>query len=610
MDGVDHKDLMRIMSVSNTCRLAAWLLAAIVCIASPLSSADQNGPGISSSALDATAPATTRAALAKAQPVTAHKAMVVSAQHLATRVGVNVLKQGGNAVDAAVAVGYALAVVHPCCGNIGGGGFMVVHLAHGEHGKPQNLFLNFREKAPAAATPTLFQDKDGQVVEGRSTKTYLGTGVPGTVMGLETARTTYGTMSRKTLMAPAIKLAEQGFVLQQGDVNILDSRSEVFANDPNVAKIFLNHGQPYQVGDTLRQPQLAHTLSLIERKGPNAFYKGSIAQAVVKASQANGGILTRKDFADYTAPWSKPVQCNYRGYTIESAPPPSSGGTTICEILGILEPYPMKQWGYASAKASHSLIEAERRAFADRNTYLGDPAFVDNPIDRLLSASHLAALRETISAGKATPSSEIKGSLGADEGHHTTQYSIVDQQGNAVSVTYTINYLFGTGHIAGKTGFFLNNEMDDFTSKPGVPNGFGLVQGKVNQVQGGKRPLSSMSPSVVLNNGQLFMVTGSPGGSTIISTTLESMLNVIDYGMNMQQSVNAPRIHNQWLPDVTKVEPGYLSDDVRKQLEAMGHSFHTVQSWGADEAILRDPKSGLLEGANDRRRSSGLAAGF
>lgn len=598
------------MSFSRTSRLAVWVCAAVVCVSASIAAADQGSPGISSRALDTTAPATTRASLTGAHPVTADKAMVVSAQHLATGVGVDILKQGGNAVDAAVAVGYALAVVHPCCGNIGGGGFMVLHLAHGKHDKPQNLFLNFREKAPAAATPTLFQDDQGHVVKGRSTQTYLGTGVPGTVMGLETARTSYGTMSRKALMTPAIKLARRGFVLRQGDVNILHTHSEDFANEPNVAKIFLNDGKPYQVGDTLRQPQLANTLALIENKGPDAFYKGAIARAVVKASQAHGGILSRQDLANYTAPWSTPVSCNYRGYTIESAPPPSSGGTTICEILGILGPYPMKQWGYASAKASHRLIEAERRAFADRNTYLGDPAFVDNPIKRLLSASHLAALRKTISANKATPSSDIQGSLGADEGQHTTQYSIVDRQGNAVSVTYTINYLFGTGHIAGKTGFFLNNEMDDFTSKPGVPNGFGLVQGKVNQVEGGKRPLSSMSPSIVLKNGELFMVTGSPGGSTIISTTLESMLNVIDYGMNMQQSVNAPRIHNQWLPDVTKVEPGYLSDDVRKQLEAMGHRFHTVQSWGADEAILKDPKSGLLEGANDRRRPSGLAAGF
>ncbi|HET7313407.1 MAG TPA: gamma-glutamyltransferase [Salinisphaera sp.] len=567
------------------------------------------GNGISAIALDATAPPTTRAALAEARPVVAPHAMVVTAQHLATRVGVDVLKDGGNAIDAAVAVGYALAVVHPCCGNIGGGGFMVVHMAGSADRPARNLFLDFREKAPEKATPTLFQDSQGHVVEGRSTQTYLSTGVPGTVMGLENARKRFGTMSRKRLMAPAIKLARQGFVLRQGDVNILHERSDDFADDPNVAKIFLDHGEPYQVGDTLKQPQLAHTLSLISKQGAKAFYRGAIAKAVVEASQAHGGILTMSDFADYTAPWGRPVTCDYQSYTVVSTPPPSSGGTTICEILGILEPLPLAKWGYASVKTSHYLIEAERRAFADRNTYLGDPAFVDNPIDRLLSADHLSRLRDSIDADQATPSSQIDGSLGPDEGRHTTQYSIVDAQGNAVSVTYTINYLFGSGHIAGDTGFFLNNEMDDFTAKPGVPNAFGLVQGRVNRVEGGKRPLSSMSPSLVLDDGELFMVTGSPGGSTIISTTLESMLNVIDFGMNIQQAVNAPRIHNQWLPDTTKVEPGYLSDTVKARLEAMGHSFNVVQSWGADEAILRR-EDGRLAGANDRRRPAGLAAGY
>lgn len=589
---------------------AAMVLFVAVSAGGPVQAADSNtAQSISSSALDATAPPTTQAALAKAEPVTAKHAMVVTAQHLATRVGVDVLQQGGNAVDAAVAVGYALAVVHPCCGNIGGGGFMVVHLAQSADHPARNLFLDFREKAPAKATPTLFQNDQGEVVDGRSTDTYLATGVPGTVMGLENARQRYGTMSRRRLMAPAIRLARQGFELQKGDVNILHERSDEFADQPNVAQIFLNDGHPYQVGDTLKQPQLADTLSLISKRGAQAFYDGPIARQIVKASQAHGGILTMADFADYTAPWGQPVSCGYQGYTVLSTPPPSSGGTAICEILGILDPLPLADWGYGSTQTSHYLIEAERRAFADRNTYLGDPAFVDNPIEKLLSADHLSRLRSDIDPDRATPSSQIDGSLGAREGQHTTQYSIVDAKGNAVSVTYTINYLFGNGHIAGDTGFFLNNEMDDFTAKPGVPNAFGLVQGKANQVEGGKRPLSSMSPSLVLKNDDLFMVTGSPGGSTIISTTLESMLNVIDFGMNMQQAVDAPRLHNQWLPDVTRVEPGYLTDKVKAELEAMGHSFDSVQSWGADEAIRRRA-DGLLEGANDRRRPAGLAAGY
>ncbi|TAL84356.1 MAG: gamma-glutamyltransferase [Rhodanobacter sp.] len=556
-------------------------------------------------ALDATAPPTTMAALAKARPVTAQHAMVVSAQHLATRVGVDILKQGGNAVDAAVAVGYALAVVHPCCGNIGGGGFMVVHLASGK-----NLFLDFRETAPLKASPTMYQDAKGNVIPGKSTGTYLGIGVPGTVMGMDAALKKYGSMSLRQVITPAIKLARDGFVLQQGDINILNERVKDFAKYPNVANIFLHHGQPYVVGDRLRQPQLAHTLELIEKGGTRAFYHGSIARKVVAASEAHGGILSMKDFADYSVKWDTPLTCGYRGYTLVSDPPPSSGGTTICEILQILKPYPLAKWGYGSVNSVHYIIEAERRAFADRNTYLGDPAFVHNPIAKLLSPQHADLMRSTIQPDKATPSSEIKGSLGPVEGNNTTNYSVVDKHGNAVAVTYTINYLFGVGQIAGDTGFFLNNEMDDFTSKPGVPNSFGLVQGRINQIEPGKRPLSSMSPTIVLRDGKLFMVTGSPGGSTIISTTLESFLNVVDFGMNMQQSVNAPRLHEQWLPDHAFVEPGLLTPQVRQKLEAMGHHFKVVKSWGADEAILVNPRTGLLEGANDRRRPSGLAAGY
>ena len=566
----------------------------------------QDARAIPDQALDATAAPTTLDALAKAKPVTAKHAMVVSAQHLATQVGVNILKQGGNAVDAAVAVGYALAVVHPCCGNIGGGGFMVVHLAGGK-----NVFLDFREKAPLKATATMYQDANGNVVDGKSTGTFLGVGVPGTVMGLDEALKKYGAMPLHTVLAPAIKLAEDGFVLTQGDVTILSKRADTFAKHDNVASIFLNHGKPWAVGERFKQPQLAATLKAIDKGGTEAFYKGDIAKKVVAASEKNGGILSMQDFAQYTAPWSKPVDCTYRGYRVISAPPPSSGGATICQILQILQPYPLATWGYGSVKSVHTIIEAERRAFADRNTYLGDPAFVHDPVSRLLNADHIAKMRATIDPDKATPSSDIKGSLGSTEGTNTTHYSVVDAKGNAVAVTYTINYLFGVGQIAGDTGFFLNNEMDDFTSKPGVPNSFGLVQGKANDIQPGKRPLSSMSPTVVLNkNGTLFMVTGSPGGSTIISTTLESIINVIDFAMNMQQSVNAPRLHQQWLPDTVMMEPGLLTPEVKSKLEAMGHTFKEIKSWGADEAILRNPKTGLLEGANDRRRPAGLAAGY
>ncbi len=556
-------------------------------------------------AVDTNAPATTREALAKDKPVTAKHAMVVSAQHLATRVGVDILKRGGNAVDAAVAVGYAEAVTHPCCGNIGGGGFMTIHLADGK-----NVFLDFREKAPAKATTTMFQDDDGNVVKGRSTGTYLGVGVPGTVMGLNAALEKYGTMSLKDVIEPAIKLARDGYVLKQGDVNILDERTHDFTKHPNVASVFLNHGKPWKAGETLVQKNLADTLEAIAKGGTDAFYNGPIAKAVVKASDANGGILSLDDFANYTVQWDTPVKCDYKGYEVVSAPPPSSGGTTLCQILKIAEPWPLHEWGYGSVKTVSHVAEAERRAFADRNTYLGDPAFVKNPIDKLLAPTHITRMRDTITPGKATPSSEITGSLGAPEGTNTTHYSVVDKDGNAVAVTYTINYLFGIAQIAGDTGFFLNNEMDDFTSKPGVPNSFGLVQGEINKIEPGKRPLSSMTPTILLKDGKLFMVTGSPGGSTIISTTLMSILNVIDFGMNAQQAVNAPRMHQQWWPEEIYIEPGLLTDAARTTLKTMGYTFKHVQSWGADEAIVANPDTGLLEGANDRRRPAGLAAGL
>ena len=590
------------------CRAVNAWIAMVAMLAMSAASAGQTAsprPGIPSHALDASAPPTTMASLAQVKPVTAKHAMVVTSQHLATRVGVDILKQGGNAVDAAVAVGYALAVVHPCCGNIGGGGFMVVHLATGK-----NLFLDFREKAPLKAGPTMYQDAKGNVIPGKSTGTYLGVGVPGTVMGMDTALEKYGTMPLSKVIAPAIRLARDGFVLQQGDINILNERVKTFAKYPNVAAIFLDHGKPYVAGERLVQPQLAHTLELISQGGTRAFYHGSIARAVVAASQANGGILSMQDFADYTAKWDAPVSCDYHDYQLVSAPPPSSGGTTICQILQILKPYPLTKWGYGSVNAVHYMVEAERRAFADRNTYLGDPAFVHNPIAQLLAPEHIAKMRATIKPDKATLSSQVKGSLGPPEGNNTTHYSVMDGNGNAVAVTYTINYLFGVGQIAGDTGFFLNNEMDDFTSKPGVPNSFGLVQGKINQIEPGKRPLSSMSPTVVLQHGKVFMVTGSPGGSTIISTTLESFLNVADFGMNMQQAVDAPRLHQQWLPDQVFVEPGLLTAQAQQKLEAMGYRFKMIKSWGADEAILVNPKTGLLEGANDRRRPAGLAAGY
>lgn len=603
------------MSRFRLLSLAVLLAALALCSCSnpdPMStmtsdttSATEADAQISSQALDVSGASPEIEALADAEPVQAPHAMVVTAQHLATKVGVDILKAGGNAIDAAVAVGYALAVVQPCCGNIGGGGFMIVHLASGE-----DVFLNFREKAPLAATPTMFQDDNGKVIDGLSSSSWKAIGIPGSVMGLNAALAKYGSMSRAEVMAPAIRLAEEGYVLRKGDVKILHTSTDKFRAHPNAAEIFLNDGQPWQVGDRLVQKDLADTLKRIAKLGNPGFYEGPVAEALVEASQSHGGLFTMRDFDNYSVEWRQPIDCKYQGYEIISAAPPSSGGVTICEILQIVEPYPLHEWGYASTKATHYIVEAERHAFADRNTYLGDPNFVDNPIAELLSAAHADEIRSHIQPHQATPSSEVEGSLGDPEGMHTTHYSVVDSQGNAVAVTYTINYLFGMGGIAGDTGFFLNNEMDDFTAKPGVPNGFGLVQGVINQVEPGKRPLSSMSPTIVLKDGELFMVTGSPGGSTIITTALQTILNVVDFGMNMQQAVNAPRFHHQWLPDVVMVEPGYLTAETRNELEAMGYSFKQRPSWGAAEAILRSPQTGMLEGATDPRRAAGLAAGY
>ena len=565
------------------------------------------------------APAVTR------QPTSADNGMVVTSQHLASDVGIEILKQGGNAVDAAVAVGFALAVTNPCCGNIGGGGFATLHMADG-----RDVFLNFREKAPLASTEKMFLDATGNVVPDLSLKGYLAVGVPGSVLGLDTLLQKYGTMNREQVMAPAIKLAEQGFVLNQGDVNILATSAKDFATQPNVAAIFLHDGKPWAVGDVFVQKNLAATLKQISASGPDAFYKGPIADALVEASTKNGGILTKKDLADYSVTEALPIKCSYRGYDLISTPPPSSGGTAVCEILNILKGYPMGDLGFHSAAGIHYMVEAMRHTFVDRNFQLGDPDFVKNPLDKLLSNSYANDIRNKIDPLKASSSKDVQPGKEPHEGTQTTHYSIVDSKGDAVSVTYTINALFGARVIAGDTGFFLNDEMDDFTTKPGVPNLFGLVQGKTNVIAPGKRPLSSMSPTIVTKNGKTFMVLGSPGGSRIISIVVETIMNVVDYGMQVQEAVNAPRIHHQWLPDEVAVEPFALSPDTTKILRDMGYTLKTQLPWGAAEAILIGPPAdpaapassgndamaankpipGKLYGAHDDRRPAGSAAGY
>ncbi|CAN7718471.1 gamma-glutamyltransferase [Mesorhizobium sp. LjRoot246] len=548
-------------------------------------------------------------------PAKGEHGMVVTAQHLASEVGVEVLKKGGNAVDAAVAVGYALAVVYPNAGNIGGGGFMTIRFKDGK-----STFLDFRERAPLAATKTMYLDKDGNPVKGASLDGYLAVGVPGSVAGLEMAREKYGKLSRQDLMAPAISYARDGFILNQGDAASFAGSADRLAKDPAAAAIFLKpDGKPYGIGERLVQPDLAASLAAISEKGADAFYKGVIADAIVKASGAKGGILAKPDFEQYAVRELKPVTCSYRGYEITSSPPPSSGGVIVCEILNVLEGYPLSYLGAGSAETVHVMVEAMRYAYVDRNSALGDPDFVDNPVSKLLDKAYAKDIRDKIDPFRAGVSKDLM-PKGFGESKETTHYSIIDDDGNAVAVTYTLNGSFGAGVVADGTGILLNNEMDDFTQKPGVPNLYGLVQGEANAIQPKKTPLSSMSPTVVAKDGKPFMVIGSPGGSRIITITLEAIVNVIDHGMNIQEAIDAPRIHHQWLPDTVYVEPFGLSPDTEKLLAGMGYHLDLAnQTWGQAAGILVGGKSlaeiekgggARYNGAIDSRAASGEALGY
>lgn len=574
----------------------------------------QWGPGLRAAIATALALAGTVQLHAASQaPVAAENGMVVSAQHLATQVGVDVLKRGGNAIDAAVAVGYALAVVYPAAGNLGGGGFMTAELADG-----RKIFLDFREKAPLAATADMFLDKDGNVIQGLSTDGHLAVGVPGTVSGLELAREKYGTMKRRALLAPSIALAERGFALGQGDIDMLATATADFRKDPASGAIFLNRGEPFAVGQKLVQKDLGKTLRAISRNGADGFYKGPVGGAIVASSRTGKGLISQADLDQFQTRELPPVECDYRGYHVVSAPPPSSGGVAICEMLNILEGYPLKALGFRSAQGVHYQIEAMRHAFVDRNNYLGDPEFVKNPTDGLLDKAYAAKIRAVIDPKKAGISKDIKPGVAPHEGSNTTHYSIIDQWGNAVSVTYSLNDWFGTRLTAAGTGVLLNNSMDDFTAKPGAPNLYGLVQGENNAIAPGKRPLSSMSPTILTRDDKPVLVLGTPGGSKIITTVLHTILNVVDYGMNVQEAVDAPRFHQQWMPDVTSFEPFAISPDTRKLLLDMGHQMDVVPPINHVEAIMVGAPSfggkpvggNRFYGADDPRRSTGLALGY
>jgi gamma-glutamyltranspeptidase/glutathione hydrolase len=548
--------------------------------------------------------------------------MVVSAQHLAAEAGAEILRAGGNAIDAAVAVGYAEAVTNPCCGNIGGGGFLVAHLAGG-----RDIFINFRETAPAAARADMYLNPDGTVIPGASLRGWRAAGVPGTVLGLDTALARYGSLPRSAVMAPAIRLAREGFPLTRGDTDIIAHFAPLLRQQATVARILLRpDGSPFEPGDRLVQTDLATTLAEISAGGPDAFYKGRAAAAI---AQYSGGALTEADFSAYRVTESNPVTCLYRGHVVLSAPPPSSGGTTLCEILEVLQQYDMHGLGFHSAQSVHVMTEAMRHAYVDRNNFLGDPEFVRNPVEYLLSRDHVEHIRASI-AGRATPSVDVAAGLPPHERPQTTSYAVMDKAGNAVAVTYTINGAFGAGVMAEGTGFLLNNEMDDFTIKPGASNSYGLVQGDANRIAPGKRPLSSMAPTIVMRDGQVSMVLGSPGGSRIITIVLQTILNMIDHGMTAQDAVDAPRVHHQWLPDTIYAERYALSPDAWAALEAMGYSITEQSNWGAaaliavgsahatpdtsgasppDAAASGQMRPGWFYGAMDSRRPAGAAIG-
>lgn len=535
------------------------------------------------------------------EPVRARRAMVI-AQQPAEEAGLAVLRQGGNAIDAAIAVGFALNAVYPYAGALGGGGFMLIRLADG-----RTTFIDFREKAPAAASHGMYLDAAGNLTRD-SIEGWRSSGVPGMVRGFELAHTKYARLSWAAVMAPAVALASRGFPVSYAfSEQLKGSRS--LAQDPESTRIWLKGGAFHQPGDRLTLPDLARTLTRISKNGPNEFYSGETATKLVAAMRANGGLITSADLEAYKAVERTPLTGSYRHYTVIAAPPPSAGGLGLLQMLRMLEASGYEKSGFGSAAAIHYIVEVMRRYYADRNTYLGDPDFVNNPIAELLDPSYIARRRSSIDPARATPSSMLGPGLPPPaEKAETTHYSVVDAEGNAVAVTYTLNGGFGNGITVPGLGFLLNNEMDDFTSRPGSANLFGLVQGEANTIEPGKRPLSSMAPTIVLRDNELFMLLGGPGGSRIPTAILQVLLNVIDFGMNPQEAVDAPRFHHQWLPDAISVERGF-SPDTLALLRSRGHEVRNEAGPVAAvvELIVKD--GGWLQGAADGRRS-GRAAGF
>lgn len=539
-------------------------------------------------------------------PVQGDQGMVATSHTLASEIAQRVLRNGGNAIDAAVTAGFALAVTQPRSGNIGGGGFLLY--APGDGSAPEAI--DYRETAPAAASETMFQDEDGNVVNERSRFSHKAAGVPGTVAGLALALERHGTISLKEALAPAIRLASDGFEVPRRFTEGLEQAKDRLQRWPaSKATFYKEDGTAPQPGETFKQPELADTLQRIADQGVTGFYEGETARLIVDQMQRNDGLITLDDLKHYQPAIREPVHGNYRGHDIYSMSPPSSGGTHIVQILNILEHYPIDDMGHNSADTLHHMAEAMKLAYADRSEYLGDTDFVEVPITGLTSKGYAAALRATIDSDKARPSTDIKpGNPSPWESPETTHFSVVDRWGNAVSNTYTINFSYGSGITVAGAGFLLNNEMDDFSAKPGVPNAYGLIGGEANKIEPGKRMLSSMSPTIVQKNGRNFLVTGSPGGSRIITTTLQVIMNVIDHKMNIQSAVSAPRIHHQWLPDEIRMEQG-ISPDTVGLLEARGHKVTTSRAMGAIQSIMID-EDGTLYGGADPRRSTSSAMGY
>ena len=538
-------------------------------------------------------------------PVFARNGVVSSQEARATRIGVDILKRGGNAVDAAVAVGFALAVTLPRAGNLGGGGFMIVHMAD----SGETLALDHRETAPAGASRDMYLTASGEVDQELARFSHKSVGVPGTVAGLVAALERFGTLPLAEVVAPAIRLAEEGITVTPGLAAALGRRAEKLKATPATARIFFKpDGSAYQPGEILAQRDLAWSLKQIAANGKAAFYEGAIARRIADDMAANGGLITLGDLKAYEAKWRRPVSGTYRGYRIAAMPPPSSGGVHLIQILNLLEAYPLGKLGHNGAETLHLMAEAMKLAYADRSKYLGDPDFWDVPVAGLTAKNYATALRKSVDRGRALTAEQVgPGDPMPYESPQTTHYSVADRFGNAVSLTTTINFSYGTGIVAAGTGILLNNEMDDFSAKPGAPNAYGLIGGDANAIEPAKRPLSSMTPAIVFKDGGPWLVTGSPGGSRIITTVLQIILNTIDHGMNIAAASAAPRIHHQWLPDELRVEQG-LSPDTLRLLEAKGHRVVVKNAMGSTQSLLR-VDDGWTAAADPRRRGA-LALGF